>query len=64
MEPTFPTMDEIVAVHRDQIAGYGGSEGVRDWGSMPSATFGGQFLHGAAFVLGCGGSGTVPVWGK
>ena len=52
MEPTFLTIDEIVAIHRDQIARYGGSEGVRDWGllqsaiAMPAATFGGQFLHG------------------
>lgn len=51
VEPTFLTLDEIVAVHRDQIARYGGSEGVRDWGllqsaiAMPAATFGGQFLH-------------------
>lgn len=51
MNPIFLTLDEIVAVHRDQIARYGGSEGVRDWGllksaiAMPAATFGGQFLH-------------------
>ena len=52
MEPIFLTLGEIVAVHRDQITRYGGSEGVRDWGllqsaaAMPAATFGGQFLHG------------------
>jgi death-on-curing protein len=52
VEPTFLTLDEIVAIHRDQIARYGGSEGVRDWGllqsamAMPAATYGGQFLHG------------------
>ena len=52
MEPAFLTIDEIVAVHGDQVARYGGSEGVRDWGllqsaaAMPAATFGGQFLHG------------------
>ena len=51
MEPTFLTLDEIVAIHRDQIARYGGSEGVRDWGllqsaaAMPAAGFGGKFLH-------------------
>lgn len=51
VEPTFLTLDEIVAIHRDQIERYGGSLGVRDWGllksaiSMPAATFGGQFLH-------------------
>jgi len=51
VEPTFLTLDEVLAIHRDQIARYGGSEGVRDWGllqsaiAMPAATFGGQFLH-------------------
>ncbi|MHB8957071.1 MAG: type II toxin-antitoxin system death-on-curing family toxin [Pirellulaceae bacterium] len=51
MEPTFLTIDEVLAIHRDQIARYSGSEGVRDWGllqsamAMPAATFGGQFLH-------------------
>lgn len=52
MEPTFLTIDEVLAIHQDQIARYGGSAGVRDWGllqsaiAMPAATFGGQFLHG------------------
>jgi death-on-curing protein len=51
MEPLFLTLDEIIAIHRDQIARYGGSEGVRDWGllhsalAMPAAGFGGKFLH-------------------
>lgn len=51
MDPSFLTLDEVIAIHRDQIARYGGSFGVRDWGllksaiSMPAATFGGQFLH-------------------
>lgn len=52
MEPLFLTLDEVVAIHRDQIERYGGSLGVRDWGllqsaiAMPAATFGGQLLHG------------------
>jgi death-on-curing protein len=51
VEPTFLTLEEVVAIHRDQIARYGGSEGVRDWGllqsalAMPAAGVGGQFLH-------------------
>jgi death-on-curing protein len=51
MEPVFLTLEEVVEIHRDQIARYGGMQGVRDWGllgsavSMPAATFGGQFLH-------------------
>lgn len=51
MQPTFLTLDEITEIHRDQIAHYGGSEGIRDFGmlksavAMPAAGFGGQFLH-------------------
>jgi death on curing protein len=51
VDPLFLTLDEIVAIHRDQIERYGGSFGVRDWGllhsalAMPAATFGGQYLH-------------------
>lgn len=51
MEPLFLTLEEMVAVHRDQVSRYGGSLGVRDWGllksatAMPAATFGGQYLH-------------------
>ncbi len=51
MQPAFLALDEIIAIHQDQIARYGGSEGVHDWGllqsavAMPAASFGGQFLH-------------------
>jgi death-on-curing protein len=51
VEPLFLTLDEVVAIHRDQVERYGGSHGVRDWGllqssiAMPAATFGGQYLH-------------------
>ena len=51
MEPTFLSLPEIVAIHRDQITRYGGSEGLRDWSllqsavAMPAAAFGGRFLH-------------------
>ena len=47
----FLTIDEVLAIHRDQIKRYGGSEGVHDWDllqsaiAMPAATVGGQFLH-------------------
>jgi death-on-curing protein len=49
--PVFLTLDEIIDIHRDQIAHYGGSEGIRDWGmlqsaiAVPAVSFGGQFLH-------------------
>jgi death on curing protein len=51
VEPSFLTIEEVLAIHRDQIARYGGSEGVRDLGllqsaiAMPAASFGGRFLH-------------------
>jgi death-on-curing protein len=51
VEPAFLTLDEIIAIHQDQIARFGGSEGVHDRGllqsavAMPAASFGGQFLH-------------------
>jgi death on curing protein len=51
VQPIFLTLDEITDIHRDQIARYGGLEGIRDFGmlqsaiAMPAASFGGQFLH-------------------
>jgi len=52
VEPTFLTLAEVIAIHRDQIARYGGAEGVRDWAAlqsalaMPAAGVVGQYLHG------------------
>jgi death-on-curing protein len=57
VEPAFLTLDEVVAIHRDQIERYGGTLGVRDWGllksaiAMPAATFGGQFLHSDLYEM-------------
>jgi death on curing protein len=51
VQPIFLTLDEITDIHRDQIARYGGLEGIRDFGmlqsaiAMPAAGFGSQFLH-------------------
>ena len=50
-EPVFLTLDEVLAIHADQIRRYGGSHGVRDLGllssalAMPQASFGGVYLH-------------------
>jgi death on curing protein len=50
-EPRFLTLDEILAIHSDQVRRYGGSAGIRDVGlllsalAMPRASFGGQYLH-------------------
>lgn len=49
--PAFLTLDEVLALHADQIARYGGAPGVRDLGLLesavasPRATFGGRHLH-------------------
>jgi death-on-curing protein len=49
--PAFLTLDEVLALHADQIDRYGGAPGVRDVGLLesavaaPRATFGGKHLH-------------------
>lgn len=51
MSPAFLSCDDVLAIHRDLIQTFGGSEGVRDMGllqsaiAMPQAGFAGQFLH-------------------
>jgi death-on-curing protein len=50
-DPLFLTLDEVLAIHADQIRRYGGSHGVRGIGllgsavAMPQASFGGVHLH-------------------
>jgi death-on-curing protein len=50
-ERPFLTVDEVLAVHADQIRRYGGSHGLRDLGllssalAMPQASFDGVYLH-------------------
>ena len=52
-ELLFLSLDEVLAIHADQIRRYGGSHGVRDMAllssalAMPRATFGGTYLHGS-----------------
>ena len=61
--PEFLTLDEVVELHRVQLARYGGASGIRDVGllesavAQPQATFDGQFVHedlvamGAAYLF-------------
>jgi death-on-curing protein len=48
----FLGLEEVLALHADQIDRYGGSEGVRDLGLLesavatPESSFGGGYLHG------------------
>jgi death-on-curing protein len=57
MAPTFLTLDEVLEIHRDQLARYGGAPGIRDIGllqsaiAQPQATFGGQFLHADIYEM-------------
>ena len=50
-EPLFLTLAEAIEVHTDQIARYGGQDGVRDFGllesalAQPAASFAGEWLH-------------------
>jgi len=50
-EPEFLALDEVLAIHADQIRRYGGAPGLRDLDllrsaiSMPETTFDGQYLH-------------------
>lgn len=52
MDPCFLTLDEVLALHEDQIRRYGGAIGLRDAGLLssavatPRATFDGELLHG------------------
>jgi death-on-curing protein len=49
--PTFLTLDEVLALHAEQVGIYGGAAGIRDLGLLESAiaaprsTFGREFLH-------------------
>lgn len=57
MDPVFLTLDEVLALHEDQIQRYGGSPGLRESGLLSSAlgavaaTFGGRFLHQSLFEM-------------
>ncbi len=54
---TFLNLGEVLEIHRDQIARYGGSSGLRDLDllksavAMPQATFDGEFLHTDIFEM-------------
>lgn len=57
MEPIFLTLDEVIAIHRDQIERYSGSPGIRDIEllqsavAMPTAGYGGDYLHADIFEM-------------
>ena len=51
MAPSFLTLEEVLALHADQVRRYGGAQGVRDLGGLesalgvPQASYEGQWLH-------------------
>lgn len=55
--PIFLGLEEILAIHQDQMQRYGGLSGIRDWGglhsavAMPAATYGGEYLHHNLFEM-------------
>lgn len=54
----FLSLEEVMAIHRDQIDRYGGEAGIRDEGllksalAMPMAQFGGEYLHLSPAAMG------------
>ncbi|MFO7686935.1 MAG: type II toxin-antitoxin system death-on-curing family toxin [Desulfobacterales bacterium] len=57
MDPVFLSLVEVLEIKQDQVARYGGASGIRDIEllksalGMPSATYGGQFLHTDIFEI-------------
>jgi death on curing protein len=55
--PTFLTLDDLLDSHTEQIANYGGKQGVRDIGllesahAQPETQIGGQYLHADLFEM-------------
>jgi death on curing protein len=56
-DPIFLDMEDVLLIHEEQLAKYGGSAGVRDAGllesavAMPRATAGGEFAHEGLFAM-------------
>lgn len=56
-DPEFLTLDEVLAIHADQIRRYGGANGLRDLAplrsaiAMPETTFDGEYLHSSRFDM-------------
>lgn len=57
MEPDFLSLEEVLEFHQQQLAAYGGINGVRDQGllesavAMPQVSFGGEYLHTDLFHM-------------
>lgn len=57
MDPLFLSLEDVVAIHKDQIARYGGAAEIRDplllqsAVAQPQASFGGEYLHRDVFEM-------------
>lgn len=56
-QPDFLTLEDVLFLHEEGLARYGGSGGVRDIGllesavAVPQATFEGRFVHADLFAM-------------
>lgn len=50
METIYPSLEEVIELHRRSIARYGGSEGIRDIGLVESALLGAQQTFGGVLL--------------
>jgi death-on-curing protein len=56
-QPWFLSLDDVLAIHEDQLRRYGGARGIRDITllesalGLPRATFGQEFLHPTLFEM-------------
>lgn len=56
-DPVFLDLDDVLLIHEEQLARYGGGAGIRDAGLLdsalgtPRATFGGDFVHEDLFAM-------------
>lgn len=56
-DPDFLTVDDVLVLHEESLARFGGGTGIRDRGALesavatPSATFAGTYLHGDLFAM-------------
>jgi len=57
VDPEFVNLQDVFEIHKDQIARYGGSPGIRDIGllesalAMPQAGMRGQYFHADLFEM-------------
>lgn len=58
MTPEFLSLDQIFAIHKNQLELYGGESGLRDMGllqsalAMPSSGFGDEYFHKDLYEMG------------